>query len=87
MSAVQTTVTDELGRWEDEGGAPSVERSRRFEDIADAYHQNVVALRAGRITADEHRAENHRLRESVDEATWLRVKATVLEYRDLGSVA
>lgn len=58
-----------------------------FADLADAYQANVVALRARKITLDEHRAENHRLRESTDEHTWNLVKVAVLEHRNIGTLA
>jgi hypothetical protein len=46
---------------------------------AKAYHANVRDLQAGRITADQHRDVNRRLRESfADPMDWERAKATAI---------
>jgi hypothetical protein len=46
---------------------------------AKAWHANVRDLQAGRVSADEHRAVNRRLRESfADPMDWERAKATAM---------
>lgn len=41
---------------------------------ADEYRLSLQAFRAGKITADQHRAENRRIRSTVSEMEWEKAK-------------
>jgi hypothetical protein len=47
-------------------------------EAARSYAQNVRALQAGQITAEQHRAENRVLRKGLSEVEWERAKASAI---------
>jgi hypothetical protein len=58
--------------------SPEAESEYRIREAALEYHLNVSAFRARKITADQHRAENRRIRENLTEAEWEQAKFRVV---------
>lgn len=57
---------------------PEFKSECRVQEAALEYRVSVDAFRAGRLTADQHRAENRRIRATVSEIEWERAKFRVL---------
>jgi hypothetical protein len=58
--------------------SPKFKSECRVREAALEYHLSVSAFRANAITADQHRAENRRIRETVSENEWEQAKFRVL---------
>ena len=58
--------------------SPEFKSECRVREAALEYNLSVRAFRAGKITADEHRAENRRIRSAVSETEWEQAKFRVL---------
>jgi hypothetical protein len=57
---------------------PEVRSEYRVREAALEYHLSVSAFRAQKITADQHRAENRRIRDNLTEMEWEQAKFRVL---------
>ena len=72
------TVADGRGGWVEgnHGDAVTHAADDRTRAAARGYLDNVRALQANSITADEHRANNRALRTGLTDLEWERAKAT-----------
>ena len=58
--------------------SPEFKSECSVREAALEYHLSVSAFRAGKITADQHRAENRRIRSRLTEMEWEQAKFRVL---------
>lgn len=58
--------------------SPEFKSECRVREAALEYHLSVSAFRASKITADQHRAENRRIRSNLTEMEWEQAKFRVL---------